>query len=201
MTTDFPTPSEGLQGPVIRRALPADAAALAAIGRATFTETFGHLYPPQDLAAFLKANHTEARTASDLADPAKATWLVEAGEQLVGYALAGPCALPHAEVAAEDGELKRLYLLKAAQNGGVGRRLLATALEWLERDGPRTLWIGVWSENHGAQRLYRRFGFIEVGAYDFAVGATADHELILRRMKEVFSRKDVAAGPGRHDLV
>jgi hypothetical protein len=69
MTTDFPTPSEGLQGPAIRRALPADAAALAAIGRATFTETFGHLYPPQDLAAFLKADHTEARTASDLADP------------------------------------------------------------------------------------------------------------------------------------
>ena len=40
---------------------------------------------------------------------------------------------------------------------------LRTALGWLERDGPRTLWIGVWSENYGAQRFYARHGFEIVG--------------------------------------
>ena len=52
---------------------------------------------------------------------------------------------------------------------------------WLEKDGPRTLWIGVWSENLGAQRFYARYGFHKVGEYEFPVGETRDREFILRR--------------------
>jgi GNAT superfamily N-acetyltransferase len=84
-------------------------------------------------------------------------------------------------VAAGDGELKRLYLLQQAQNGGWGGRLFQTALDWLQRDGPRTLWIGVWSRNFGAQRFYARHGFEHVGDYEFPVGSVRDHEFILRR--------------------
>lgn len=181
MSSVSQTEPRPLQGPVIRRAGPADAARLAAIGRATFTEAFGHLYPAADLEAFLDEAHTETRARADLADPAKAAWLVEAGGRMLGYALAGPCELPHPDVAPGDGELKRLYLLKAAQTGGVGARLIAAVIDWLERDGPRTIWLGVWEENLGAQRLYRRWGFTPAGAYDFWVGGTVDHELIFRR--------------------
>jgi ribosomal protein S18 acetylase RimI-like enzyme len=167
--------------PTIRRATPVDAEALVAIGRSTFAETFGHLYPPEDLAAFLAEAHSLQRARADLADPAKAVWLVEAGGEVVGYAVAGPCHLPHPEVTADCGELERLYLAEGRQGGGAGSRLLAEALAWLERDGPRRLWIGVWSENHGAQRLYARHGFAKVGTYEFVVGATRDREFILRR--------------------
>ena len=166
---------------VIRRAGPRDAAALAAIGRATFTETFGRLYPPEDLAAFLAEAYSETRARADLANPEKAAWLVEADGQIVGHALAGPCKLPHPEVTPACGELDRLYLLADHQSGGTGGRLLAEALGWLEKDGPRRLWIGVWSENLGAQRLYARYGFSKVGEYEFPVGNTRDHEFILRR--------------------
>ncbi|HXA38920.1 MAG TPA: GNAT family N-acetyltransferase [Phenylobacterium sp.] len=167
--------------PSIRRAGPADAPALSALGAATFVETFGHLYPPADLAAFLAQSYNLERTAADLADPAKASWIVEAGGEAVGYALAGPCGLPHAEVTPACGELKRIYLLKAWQNGGLGGRLFAETLGWLQAAGPRPIWIGVWSENHGAQRFYLRHGFEKVGEYGFAVGATVDREYILRR--------------------
>lgn len=167
--------------PTIRRAAPADAEALVAIGRATFAETFGRLYPPQDLATFLDEAHGLARARCDLADRTKAVWLVEAGAKVVGYAVAGPCHLPHPEVTPACGELERIYLAAAHQGGGAGGRLLAEALAWLEKDGPRRLWIGVWSENHGAQRLYARHGFAKVGTYQFVVGQTRDHEFILRR--------------------
>src|SRR6266481_6779098 len=106
--------------PLIRRAGDADAEALAAIGAETFVETFGHLYPPRDLTRFLAEAYGPERTRSDLADPAKASWLVEAQGRVVGYALAGPCALPNPHVTAECGELKRLYLLKPWQNEGLG---------------------------------------------------------------------------------
>ena len=93
-----------------------------------------------------------------------------------------PAHLPHPDVAPGDGEVQRLYILQGHQGGGRGTALLHTALEWLERDGPRTIWIGVWSENYGAQRFYARHGFEIVGDYSFMVGDHADHELITRRL-------------------
>lgn len=167
--------------PLIRRAGVADAEALAAIGAATFAETFGHLYPPGDLAAFLADAYGVEKTRRDLADPARAAWLVERDGEVVGHALAGPCDLPHDEVTPACGELKRLYVLKRLQGSGTGSRLLTETLAWLERDGPRRLWIGVWSQNLGAQRLYGRMGFEKVGEYEFPVGRVRDREFILRR--------------------
>jgi ribosomal protein S18 acetylase RimI-like enzyme len=41
--------------------------------------------------------------------------------------------------------------------------------------------VGVWSQNLGAQRFYRRYGFDKAGEYGFSVGKTVDHEFILRR--------------------
>jgi ribosomal protein S18 acetylase RimI-like enzyme len=189
-----------MQEPLIRRAGSADADALAEIGARTFTETFGHLYPPGDLARFLADAYGLERTRADLADPAKASWLVEQDGAVIGYALAGPCALPHPEVTADCGELKRLYLLKAAQNGGLGARLFRETMAWLQRTAPRTVWIGVWSENHGAQRFYGRHGFAKVGEYGFEVGDTIDREYILRRSADSFSTEAGSLAPREHNL-
>lgn len=172
---------------LIRRAGPADVEALAELGARTFSETFGHLYPPHDLAAFLAEAYGVERTAADLADPRKAAWLVEEAGGAIGYALAGPCGLPHPDVTPACGELKRLYFVKARQGGGLGRRLFGEVMAWLQSEGPRDVWIGVWSENHGAQRFYARAGFVKVGEYGFPVGGTVDREFILRRSGHSFS--------------
>lgn len=170
-----------MQDIVIRRAVATDAQALSEIGARTFTDTFAHLYSPEDLAAYLAEAHSVERAQADLVDSAKALWIVEDDGVVVGYALAGPCDLPHPEVTATCGELKRFYLLKSHQGGGLGGRLFDTTLAWLERDVPRYIWIGVWSENFGAQRFYSRRGFSQVGEYGFPVGKTVDHEFIFRR--------------------
>lgn len=167
--------------PLIRRAGAADAEAVAAIGAETFVETFGHLYPASDREAYLVEAYSLERTRADLADLAKATWLVEADGEVAGYALAGPCGLPHGDVTADCGELKRIYLRKSHQGGGLGARLFAETMAWLQSAGPRDVWLGVWSENHGAQRFYARHGFTKAGEYNFHVGQTVDLEFILRR--------------------
>ena len=165
----------------IRRATTEDARTLADLGARTFIESFGQLYSAGDLQTFLDESHSEASYAKVLGDPAYALWLAEREGEAIGYAQAGPCGLPHADVRPGDGELKRLYLRRDAQGGGVGARLFEEALRWLERDGPRTLWISVWSENFGAQRFYARYGFAKAGEYDFIVGRQRDHEFIFRR--------------------
>ena len=163
----------------LRIASAADADTLSAIGRSTFSETFGHLYPPEDLAAFLE-NHAPDHYRTWLSDPAYRLWLAEKQGRVVGYALAGACKLPHPEVTPSCGELVRIYVSQEAQGAGAGSILLKATLDWLQTPG-RTLWIGVWSGNHGAQKLYGRHGFSKAGTYEFPVGETRDLEYILRR--------------------
>ena len=165
----------------IRRATPVDAVRVADLARRCFTETFGHLYPPEDLAYFLDASYTPDTQREALEDPHCAIWLLEDGDDAIGHVYVGPCGLPHPDVAPEDGELKRLYLLPGMQNGGWGAKLFAEAIAWLEREGRRRIWISVWSENFGAQRFYARHGFAKVAEYEFPVGRQRDIEFMYRR--------------------
>lgn len=169
----------------IRRATLADIDALSRIGRETFLETWikGYRMPyaPGAVEAHLAEGYGPTTWAQALADPESAAWLAERQGEVIGYALVGPCTLPYADVRSEDGEVKRIYLRRAAQGGGAGARLFDTAVGWLERDGRRRIWLGVWSGNTGAQRFYARQGFEVVGAHTYAVGDTVDEEFAMRR--------------------
>ncbi len=173
-----------MSGVAIRRAGADDAAALAGVGAATFIESFGHLYVPADLQAFLEESHSVDAYRRALSNPDYALWIAERDGHAIGYAQAGPCGLPHTDVQPGDGELKRLYLLRSEHNGGVGQLLFGEALAWLQRNGQRTLWISVWSENFGAQRFYGRHGFEFAGEYAFIVGEQHDREFMYRRVPE-----------------
>ena len=168
--------------PLIRRAQADDADALAALGADTFVATFGHLYAAQDLQAFLADTHTRAAHLQLLRDPAQPVWVAadDAG-RLLGYVGAGPCKLPVDPLPPRAGEIRRLYVRAEAQGRQLGSRLLQTALDWLQAQAMQPVFVGVWSENTDAQRLYARFGFGQVGEYEFPVGAQRDREFILRR--------------------
>ena len=181
----------------IRRAAPADAPALAALGASTFSETFGHLYPPEDLEAFIATVHAREAWQHTLVDPQRAVWLAELADpsadaphahtggepdaHAIGFIAVGPCKLPLAQREPMAGEVHQLYVLARHQNLRIGGDLMAKGLQWLASQGFAPLYIGVWSQNQGAQRFYRRYGFSQVGEYDFPVGKTLDREFILRR--------------------
>lgn len=166
----------------IRRATPEDAAALAELGAATFTETFGHLYPREDLQTFLAKSHTPEGWSGTLADPQRAIWIVdhESGRK-VGFIVVGSCKLPVRDLEPEAGEVQQLYVLAEFHNLRLGTRLMELGLDWLVSQGRSPLYIGVWSENYGAQRFYGRYGFSKIGEYGFPVGKTLDREFILKR--------------------
>lgn len=168
-------------GYAIRRATVADAGTLSALAAATFVEAFGHLYEAEDLQAFLDDAYAVDKQAVILGHADYGVWLLEHDGVAVGHVAAGPCGLPHPEVHLGDVEIKRLYVLAAHQGGGRGGQMFDTAEQWLMRNGPRTLWVGVWSENVGAQRFYARRGLEQVGTYEFPVGRVRDLEYILRR--------------------
>lgn len=166
----------------IRRATSADAAAMAELGAATFVETFGHLYPPEDLQTFLAKSHTAESWTGTLADPKRAIFLARhANGRNIGFICVGACKLPVQDLEATAGEIQQLYVLGEFHNLRLGSRLMELGLEWLASQGRAPLYIGVWSENYGAQRFYGRYGFNKVGEYGFPVGKTVDREFILKR--------------------
>ncbi|PTD17651.1 GNAT family N-acetyltransferase [Sphingomonas fennica] len=170
---------------MIRPAHAGDAAALSDLAVTTFFETFvegfGIPYPPADRDAYVAEKLAPAIFAARIADADHGVWVAEQGGVAIGFAVAGPCGLPHADVAAGDMELKQLYLLRSAQGLGLGGRMLETALGWMEARQPAAIWIGVWSGNLKAQRLYTALGFEKAGEYQFPVGSWRDEEFILRR--------------------
>ena len=171
--------------PVIRPARPEDAAALGALGRQTFVDTFvegfGIPYPADDLNAFLDASFDPAPMRAKLAEPGCAWWVAERDGALLAFANVGPNGLPHPDARPSHMERRRLYVARAAQGLGLGSKLLTLSLDWMQAhtDGP--LWIGVWSGNLKAQKLYAAHGFEKAGEYDYPVGAWRDREFILRR--------------------
>jgi len=70
---------------------------------------------------------------------------------------------------------------KAAQGLGLGTKLLDVALDWMAANTDGPVWIGVWSGNMKAQRLYAAYGFETAGEYQYPVGTWLDDEFILRR--------------------
>lgn len=166
---------------IVECTAPDDADRLSKLGVETFVQAFGHLYSRKDLDAFLAAHHSPDAYKKVLDDAGLRTWLAETEDGVgVGYVIAGPCDLPAPDMPENAGELKRIYILQDYQGGGLGRRMLDTAFTWLEKKFEH-MYIGVYSENVGAQRLYARYGFEKVGEYDFMVGANADLEFIMMR--------------------
>jgi ribosomal protein S18 acetylase RimI-like enzyme len=165
----------------IRRAGLLDADVLSALGRGTFTETFGHLYSSEDLAYFLVESHTPDAYRRLAGDERHLVLVAEEDGQALGYGVAGPCGLPVPDLEPRAGEIKRLYVRASAQGRRIGTRLFEQIVADLEQRGHDPLYLSVWSDNLGAQRLYGRYGFVKCGEYGFPVGKQIDREFIFRR--------------------
>ena len=164
---------------VFRDAGTPDAAALAELGALSFTETFGHLYSADNLAAFLKS-HSEEGWSEELSDPAFAVRIGEADGQAVAYAKLGPPSLPF-EPQGKPVELRQFYVLQPWQGSGAARELMQWVLGEAQRRGADELYLSVFVDNHRARRFYERFGFDAVGRYDFMVGSHADEDIVMRK--------------------
>lgn len=175
--------------PNIRAPGPDEAATIAALARRTFTETFGHLYAPEDLAAFL-AQHNEAEWRAQILDPAYHIRLVEmperSGEGSVGFLKLGPPSLPFTPPR-DAIELRQFYLLSPwhgpvmANGGRLSDMMMGEAVRLSRALGFSELYLSVFIDNHRARRFYARHGFAEVGPYAFKVGNHEDEDIVMRK--------------------
>jgi len=165
--------------PILRRAVPADAARLALLGGATFLASFAHDHPGDAIVAHVDAYHSPDWYARMLSDPGNAAWILETELGApIGYALLTPPALD-CPTFAGDIELKRIYLLGPWQSGGWGVKLLDAVEAEARARGALRLLLCVYGANQGAQRFYHRRGFVDTGHRQaFMVGEVAFEDQI-----------------------
>ncbi|MGQ0659913.1 GNAT family N-acetyltransferase [Sphingosinicella sp.] len=162
-----------------RNAGPDDAATLAAIGRESFIETFGHLYTPENLTAFLEI-HEEENWRQELSDPRYAVRLGFVDGINAAYVKLGPPSLPFTPPK-DSIELRQFYILKPWQGAGLALAMMDWTLAEARRRGAAHIYLSVFIDNHRARRFYDKQGFEPVGRYDFMVGTHADEDIVMRR--------------------
>lgn len=158
---------------LIRAAQPSDVPALSQLAIQTYADAFGHSMSAADLAAHVQNHLSPASFARIVAHDA--VLVAEVSGSLVGYAQFG-AAHPDSGYG-QGAELRRIYVRAAFQNAGIGTLLMQAALH--ELSGAGDIYLDVWEHNHGAQRLYRRFGFEVVGTRTFEVASGAETSLDL----------------------
>ncbi len=196
-------PQGGAEAVTLRRAVAADAAALALVGAATFLEAFTWMLPGADIVLHAARNHTPEAYLTYLAHPDTRITLAEAapGGAPVGYAMLTMPELPSFPVQATDIELKRIYLLSRFRSAATpvlapspitgalepvpgrraGQALLDAAVADARALGRTRLLLGTHAGNAQAIAFYRKNGFAEAGTRTFQVGSQLCCDLIFAK--------------------
>lgn len=165
---------------IYRDARPTDAATIDRIFDSSFCDTFAHLYRPEDLEAFLSTFGVSDWEAQ-LTSPAHAFRLAESDGQPVGYVKLGPMKLP-IEVERPAILLDQIYILTGYHGVGIAHGLMDWAIDEARRRAAEELYLTVYIENRRARRFYDRYGFEDVGRYEFKVGNHVDEDVVMRKL-------------------
>lgn len=140
---------------VIFPAGPDDALDLARVHIASWRETYRGLLPDAYLDRMSLPAHARRFHAGLVqAGPFEATLAAADRWGLVGYASGGPSRSGRAG----EAEIATLYVLRAAQGRGLGRRLTADLARVFAANGATSLMISVLRDNLPARRFYEHLG-------------------------------------------
>lgn len=124
-----------------------------------------------------------AQWTKRLSDAEGRLWLASRGSDVIGFAYTAPAR--DDELDAACGEVRALYLLEDWTGRGLGRTLLAHALEELWGRGCPEVVLWCAEENGRALRFYQRMGFtLDPRVSGSALGDTGLTKRRLRSMRD-----------------
>jgi ribosomal protein S18 acetylase RimI-like enzyme len=150
-----------------------DAASIARVHVATWRSAYRDLLAA-DFLASLDQRQYEERWRRTLGDASTRVYVAENAEGVVGFASGGP------ERAGEDGasgELYAIYVLREAQGGGHGRRLVQAVVGGLRELGLTDMIVWVLRDNTPARKFYERLGGRYVRMQPLTIGSSLLYEV------------------------
>jgi len=170
----------------VAEAVETDLPELADVAARTFPLACPPASTPENIAAFIDENLSQARFRDYLSDPDRAVLCARDDGRIAGYAMLIR-GVPDDEdvqqaVALRPAvELSKIYVLPGYHGGGASSALMDLTLATAEERGARRVWLGVNQGNERAQRFYTKNGFRISGTRTFQLGSDLEHDYVMVR--------------------
>ena len=163
----------------IRRVLKEDAAALSAISKTTFYDTFTGTCTEEDMDIFLEDYFNIPQVFSELEDEQDYFYFAEDEGKPVGLVRFKE---DYSELEKmkqwKSLELKRLYVLKEYHGRGVAHILMDLVMKYARQHAYQVVFLGVWEFNYRAQKFYDKYEFTFTGdSHPYPIGNTPQTDL------------------------
>lgn len=162
----------------IRNATPADARAISAIARDTFSLACPPDTPAKELERYIDKHLTAGAFSIALMAGICTIKVLTDGAEVIGFSVVDPVpetsGLPEAD---NIPELSRCYVRKDYHGKGAAQMLLTATLQ----EFPTSVRLMVNDQNSRAIRFYTRNGFLRVGETCFRCGDDVHRDLIMVR--------------------
>ncbi len=167
----------------ILTASPGDVVALADIARRTFHDAFAADNEAHNIEEYIDASFSEQRVREELGDSSNTFLLAYCDPETapVGYAKLRVGGVSGYVLPENSIEIERMYADQSATGQGIGSALMKACLATAADAGFDNVWLGVWENNAGGIRFYKRWGFREFGRKTFYMGTDPQNDLILSR--------------------
>ena len=164
----------------IIRASMKDLLPIVDIAQRTFIETYGKYNTSKNLDLYLKNTLSESKLKGELEHAHSNFYLVKSNNDIIGYLKVNE---KHAQTEFKEDnyslEIERIYVLKAFQFKGIGRKLIDKTIQFAKFKGKKKIWLGVWKENKEAIRFYGKLGFVNAGEHVFVFGNERQLDLVM----------------------
>jgi ribosomal protein S18 acetylase RimI-like enzyme len=164
----------------IRKAGLSDVKIVSALAITTFYEAYFEQDDSKNLAGYVLESFSPEQIEKQLADKNSTFFIAEVGRGAVGYAKMRENAPAECVRGENTVEIQRIYILEKMKGKGVGDALMRKCFDEARRKGYESVWLGVWEENHRAQRFYRKYGFEKVGTIEFPYGDVIGRNHVLK---------------------
>jgi diamine N-acetyltransferase len=164
----------------VRRAVDADAGALAELAEHTFRATFAAANTAENIDRFCAATYGVPLQLAEIHDAGLETWLAEVNGTLAGYAQVRSGEAPAVVGGSRPLEIQRLYVHHDWLGKGVAQSLMNHLLARARLRDADVVWLGVWERNPRAIAFYRKWGFEAVGEHVFVLGDEHQRDLLMR---------------------
>jgi ribosomal protein S18 acetylase RimI-like enzyme len=170
----------------VAAAVEADLPELAAVAARTFPLACPPSVTPENIAAFIDENLSQARFREYLVDANRAVFVARGNTRIMGYVM-----LIHGVPDDDDVqravsvrpavELSKMYVLPESHGEGVSAALMTAGVQHAKHTDANCVWLGVNQNNVRAQRFYTKHGFAIKGTKTFRLGAGIESDYVMVR--------------------
>jgi ribosomal protein S18 acetylase RimI-like enzyme len=170
----------------VAEAVEADLPELADVAARTFPLACPPSVTPENIAAFIAENLSQARFREYLTDPGRAVLAAREDGRITGYVMLirgvpDDDDVQQAVTLRPAVELSKMYVLPDSHGAGASAALMTAALQHATDLEAKCVWLGVNQLNQRAQRFYAKHGFVVNGTKTFRLGAGIENDYVMVR--------------------